>query len=105
MENTFTIPRFGDDRLTLRVGHYQHGGNTAVQLVSADGEETYATLSVNVPDEAIPSGLFAFKTYSENEGLLPELLAQSRVEVIGVLFGVGPDGSLPVCRLVGPEGR
>ena len=98
MEDTFTIPRFGDERLALQVGRYANG-NTAVQLVAADGEEPYATLSVNVPGVLLRDGDFVFKNYAENAGLLPELLAASRVEVTGGMVRVGMAGIQLVCRI------
>lgn len=99
MENTFTIPRFGNQKLMFRVGEYLHGGNTAVQIVSAESGEEYAAISVNVPGVQLPSGEFVFKSYSENEGLLPELLAASLVEVTGRVIDVGMAGPQLVCWL------
>lgn len=103
MENTFTLRRFGEQNLRFAVGQYQNSSNTAVQIISADGGEEYAMISVNVPGVLLREGDFVFKGYSENEGLLPELLAASLVEVTGGMVQVGMAGTQLICRLADPE--
>jgi hypothetical protein len=95
----FTLDRFGTDELTLAIGRYS-GGNTAVRIVgAADPSDSYATVSVNVPGESLPAGEFVFKTYSENEGLLEQLLATGVIEQTRHSVRVGFAGLMPVCLL------
>lgn len=87
-------------RFKLFVGNYAYGGSTAVQLICADDDECFATLSVNVDNLELPPGEFVFKTYSENEGYLEDLIAVGIVERTGREVAVGMAGFQPVCRLL-----
>lgn len=98
---TFTLDRFPGETLTLWVGKYQHGGNTAVEIQKADGDPDFSvTLSINIPEMKFPEVEFIFKTYSENEGLLEELIALDLIEKSDLTVDVGMAGPQPVCRLV-----
>ena len=64
-----------------QVRHYPNG-RLAIQLFSYSAEnnfiEPWATVTVNLPDQAIPENTVCVKDYSENDGLL-ELLIQSNI--------------------------
>ena len=47
----------------------------AVELFDESSWESFATVSVNVPGIRLADDEFVFKTYSENEGLLEQMLA------------------------------
>jgi hypothetical protein len=89
-----SINFLGDSRdVYIETGRYPND-RLAVQLI--EGGDDFATVSVNLPDEAIGLNEFAFKTYSENEGLFEELL---RVNVIELTGRVTRSMLLPICRL------
>jgi hypothetical protein len=99
MENqprVVTITHFGRTvTVSIQTDQYTHGGGLAVRLIDeADGED-YATVSVNVEGVTLEDDEFVAKTYTENEGLLEELLAAGVVELTGRSCDVGP-----VCRLL-----
>src|SRR5436190_9246155 len=92
--------------LSLAIGHstfrvvvlterYMHGGRLAVQLVEQATGEFVATVSVNVPDVRLADDEFVFKTYSENEGIIEQLLAAGFVQMTGRDADIGP-----ICRLL-----
>jgi len=60
----------------LQAGYIQcrsyPNGNLAIQLMTA--EEPYATLSINVDGVSLEKNEFVAKTYSENEGILPQFV-------------------------------
>lgn len=91
----FIVHAGRQSRVVFRTGHYRHGGNLAVQLVDADTGEDYATLSINRHGRALPGDEFLFKAYSENEGLLEEMLRVGAVEFTGRWTDLGP-----VCRMI-----
>jgi hypothetical protein len=87
----------GSRDVDIETGRYANE-RLAVQLV--ENGEDFATVSVNLPDEAIGPNEFAFKNYSENEGLLEELLQANVIEVTG---RVTRSMLLPICRLTETE--
>jgi hypothetical protein len=90
----FTIKFYGERDIEIETGEYRNG-RLAVQL--HEKGEYFATVSVNLPEEQLADDEFAFKNYSENEGLFEELL---RVGAI-VFTGRYTDSvlKLPICRL------
>lgn len=57
----------------------------------------YATLSICLTELSLAKDEFAFKTYSENQSLYQQLLAQSVIEFVRVELCVL--GGVPICRL------
>lgn len=90
------IDHFGPHEVHLTTGRYTNG-RIAVQLI--ENGEPYATVSVNVPEAPIGDDEFFVKNYSENEGLLEELLRVGLLEFTGRFVDAGGLGSLPVFRL------
>jgi hypothetical protein len=89
-----TINFLGSSRdIDIETGRYPNG-RLAVQLL--ENGEDFATVSVNLPEEAIGTDEFAFKTYSENTGLFEEL---RRTKVIEHTRRVTRSMLLPICRL------
>jgi hypothetical protein len=84
--------------VAILLDRYAHGGRQVVQLVDARDLSDYATLSVN-PLASLADDEFVFKTYSENEGLLEELVAAGVVETTGRFVNCGFAGPQPICRL------
>ncbi len=88
---------FEGETLYLLKGHYMEGDATAIIAECEDGER-YATITVNIPEAAIPEGCIIAKHYSENEAIYQHLVE------IGFLIPVRvsiPTGfvSCPVCRI------
>ena len=89
----FTIDFYGSRTLAIGVDRYLND-RLAVQLY--ENGEPFATASVNLPGEALGPEEFAFKTYSENEGLFEELVRVGAIEFAGRHTAAM---SLPICRL------
>ena len=87
------IDHFGLKEVEIELGRYQNG-RLAVQLI--ENGEDYATVSVNLPFEEIGPDEFAFKTYSENEGLYEELIRSGEIEFTGRQTNTM---GLPICRI------
>ncbi len=86
--------------LTVQAGTYA-SGNLSVQLLDeGEDDELYATVSVDIEDVELSEDEFVFKTYSENEGLLKEMLAARIVRTTGRFAEVGYAGLQPICRLL-----
>ncbi len=68
-----TINFFGSRDLQIESDRYANNGRLAVFALEAG--EPFTTLSVNLPEERMTADEFAFKTYSENEGLFEQFLA------------------------------
>jgi hypothetical protein len=68
-------PSFTFDSETLRLvtGTYGNGG-LAVRILTEDGEP-FATLSVRMPDDDLPPGVFRLKTWSENAAIAAAVIA------------------------------
>jgi len=99
MDRAYTITHVGREvTVTLATGRYAHGGRLAVLLTDASDGEDYATLSINKDGLDLADDEFLFKTYSENEGLLEELIRVGAVEHTGRMTDLGP-----ICRLAAGE--
>lgn len=96
----FTIQLGGPHRLEIHTDRYANNNRLAV--FALEEGEPFATLSVNVREESMTDEEFAFKTYSENEGLFEQFLAAGAIVFTG-RFTHGPLG-LPICRLKEPSG-
>ena len=67
----------------LKKSTYSNNNSLALQAVCLDGEP-FATLSVNLPESKnLPPNQCYFKHYSENEGLLEQLLSQNLIKMTG----------------------
>lgn len=91
----FAIDFYGPRFLSIACDRYRDNGRLAVFLL--ENGEPFATLSVNLPGEALAADEFAVKTYSENEGLYEALLAANAIEITGRTVS---HLRLPVCRLI-----
>ena len=87
----------GTRDIDIEIGRYL---NERLSVQLTENGEDFATVSVNLPDEAIGPNEFAFKNYSENEGLLEEL---RRAKVIELTGRVTRSMLLPICRLTETE--
>jgi hypothetical protein len=97
--NTSNVARLNGYNVELRLRKYQKPANLSVEAYDiADGLK-FATLSVNPEYETLGHDEVAFKTWSESEGMLEQLIEQQVVHpphrhlrIIGF--------EVPVCRLV-----
>jgi hypothetical protein len=81
---------FGESyEVSLSVAQYSNNGATAVQLMSDEGP--FSTISVNLPESGLLSkGQFFGKHWSENEGILEQLVAQGAIKKVA---GISPVAS------------
>lgn len=82
--------------------HEYMNGNTAVKLLARNEDgylEPYATISTNT-GVLLPPGSFAAKMYSENEGLVEQLIAAGIVKDTGEYIAGDGYTNFPVMRLV-----
>jgi len=97
------IPHFKskyiDERdVLLKVSKYRNK-STALQLIAVDGEPV-ATLTVALDYEVeLLDGFVLIKDYSENEGVLAELVRNGIVEDTGNRVSSGYV-SIPICKLL-----
>ena len=84
---------FEGDTLCLVTGEYGDGG-MAVRIETEDGVP-FATLSVRMPHDFLPPGVFRLKDWSENAGIATAVIAAglvTRVDLPRVASGyVGAD--------------
>lgn len=69
---------FNGEDLTVETAEYEDG-SLAVMAVDADGLP-YATLSVRMPGDKPPDGVFFLKTWSENERIAVHFLLSGLIE-------------------------
>lgn len=81
--------------VVAKFGRYAQDGTIAIQLFEENGYELIATATVNV---GIP-GVF-IKDYSENEGLLAQLVEKGLVQEIGATVKSGYV-EIPEVKLIG----
>lgn len=93
------IHHLGKHNVNITTGRYPNG-RLAVQLT--EGSDLYATISVNLPEVPLLPGEFLVKTYSENEGLLEQLLRAGAIEFTGRTLNASL-GLTPVCCLPAPS--
>ena len=99
-DRTVTLTHFGRTfAVSIQTGRYPYGGGLFVQLIDEGSSEDYATVSVNAGSR-LADDEFVFKTYSENEGILEELLVAGVVETTGRFVECGFAGQQPICRLL-----
>jgi len=64
-------------------GTYSLGRNTSVTLINMEDGQDFATISVNLPDNPpLPADVFYGKHWSENEGMLEQLVEQGVIEIV-----------------------
>jgi hypothetical protein len=75
---TATLNLFGTDyKVRIETDTYQSGGGIAVSAIDAQSGEPFCSISVNLPESVLlPDGAFYAKHWSENEGLVEQLVAQ-----------------------------
>jgi len=83
-------------RYSLQFGHYSYGNRLAVWMIDESDGETYATISVNLPDVPICDNYIFAKNYSENENIYNFLVEK------GILIPTGGQVksgfvSVPIC--------
>lgn len=85
-----------DQEAEIKTGQY-NTGSTAMQLVSPDGE-LLLTATVNIPAVILHEDQVLIKDYSENEGILAELIRHNIISQPE--FYVTADFvDIPVCTL------
>lgn len=101
--STYTIPfPCGDTmEVTARTSTYANNGITELSLETPQGEPV-TTVTVNLPGTRPDPGCILVKDYSENEGLLAELVTAGLLEPTGRFFPSGQFVSVPEARIVGP---
>lgn len=62
----------------VQLGHYGNG-RLAIRLIDSEDGSPQAVASVNLPGEPCPDGHCFLKTYSENEGIAEDLIANGIV--------------------------
>lgn len=88
---------FHGTKLNIEFGQY-HNRNFAIRLVERDTGEPYMTATVNMVDEELEDDEVIIKDYSENVGILYELITSGYVERPHRYVGVGKV-RCGVCRL------
>lgn len=70
-------------KVRIETSTYRDNGSTAVFAVGEETGEDFCILSCNLPDsERLEPGEFYGKHWSENEGFLPQLVAQGIIEPV-----------------------
>jgi hypothetical protein len=88
----------------LRCDNYRSGDATALIFDEEDGEQI-AVLSVNLPDALLPDQNHTFiKDYSENEGVLAQLIQQGIVRDTGIKVSSG-FVQIPLVEIIASELR
>lgn len=74
-------------------------GNTAIQLIDPEDGSPNAVVTVNIPEVHIPNGFVLIKNYSENHGILDDLIAGG---IVGNPIGYVPVGhaQASICQLL-----
>jgi hypothetical protein len=84
----------------VRIIKDTYRNNGALALEAYDDEGPFATLSVNLPGSgALPKNQCYIKTYSENEGLLEQLVEQKVVKEVGLGY-CSPDIGAPFVEVL-----
>lgn len=83
--------------VTVKRSSYNEGGGIA--LWGEHDGEPFATFTSNLPDMPIAEGFAAIKTYSENEGLMEQLIAQRVIEKPSGQLNNG-FATFPICRVL-----
>ena len=73
---------------SVKVSRYARGISPCLRLANTEGIPV-ATATVNVPELQLPSNFVVIKNYSENEGILPALIAAQIVQPTGQTVPVG----------------
>ena len=74
-------------------------GRAAIQLSDPETSEPICTASVNVPDIDVPEGHTFIKNYSENEGVLEELIEHCIIEKPIQMISNG-FVDIPLCKVL-----
>lgn len=74
-DKKFTAFEFQGMMLRVEYSTYCNGNGLAVVLIDTAEDETYAVLSINVPEVHLFKNQFIAKTYSENEPVAAHVLA------------------------------
>ena len=80
---------------------YYFNGRIAIQLSDIEDGAPVATATVNVPNEPLADNEVVIKDYSENEGMLNTLVANSIVKPPHKYIKISDYVTCPVCYLVG----
>lgn len=107
IEGKLELERYSNGRLAVILSGAaspdfdDDGGDNDFEPIHAAEKffEPWATLSVNVPEASLAEGEFVAKTYSENEGLVEQMVVLGLMEETGKFVQVGYAGNCPVMRL------
>lgn len=93
-----TVTRNGTE-CDVYFSKYTNNNRVAIVLQEKETGEPYATASVNLPDTNLDVDQVAIKDYSENEGMLNDLVAAGIVEDTGMTV---PSGyvDIPIATLL-----
>ncbi len=90
-------PPYSDEPVTLYIQRKQyHSGTTCLNLIDARDHFPYMCATVNV--DGLKENEVAIKNYSENEGILPTLIAEGIVKIPHRYVHSG-FVKIPVCEL------
>lgn len=98
MTITHVNARYINGESDVQLGYYANG-RVVIQLIDPLDNCCNAIATVNVPQVFIPNGYVLVKNYSENEGLLEDLIAGG---IVGLPIGAVPCGHAQayVCKLL-----
>lgn len=98
MTITHENARHINGKSNVQLGYYSNG-RVVIQLIDPEDNCCNAIATVNVPQVHIPEGYVLVKNYSENEGLLEDLIAGG---IVGLPIGAVPYGHAQayVCKLL-----
>lgn len=85
--------------VVLIKNRYAMGGRVRLDFQTPQGEPI-ATATVNLPELALEPGEVFIKTWSENENMLPFLIANGIVEPTGKRVNPTPYVTAEICRLL-----
>jgi hypothetical protein len=86
------------EKLVAKKETYQDNGRIAIQIVTEMGTPWFMA-TINLPEIPLLPDEVIIKNYSENEGILDELLKAGIVEETGVFVQVGYN-TCPICKII-----
>lgn len=94
--------KYSPDPFDVSVERTQYrDGNDALCAYDSETGEPFATFTSNLEGVLLSEGFAAFKTYSENEGMIEQLVEQGVVELTGRTVNNG-FASFPIGKILIP---
>lgn len=94
---------YDDTKLTLVTAEYADG-SLAVRAVDASTGEVWATLSVRMPDDILPDGVFRLKDWSENAAIAEAALINGVVTRVAGIWPAYSGHVMAEAVVLGSEG-